>query len=250
MAVTRIAVVGATGSNGRLAVDYALSLGLKVRAGTRSPRRLAPREGVDVVKTDALVPDQVASLIDGCDALILAHGDDAKPENNYRIIAAAVAVAPPEMPIALMSAISVTQDVPAFSDVLDWRRRGERLLARSRRKYAIIRPGWFDGHSPGDDRIVLEQGDRTPLRSMRGVRRRHIAEALVEAVRTEEASSRTVEIFSEPGEPVIDVHALFGECAPDPVGSLDGVSDPAGLPLSDEPARVREDLGAYDQRFL
>lgn len=250
MAVGTVAVVGATGSNGSLVVTHARSLGLHVRAGTRSPHKIAPTEGVEVVEADALVPEQLAALIDGCDALILAHGDDAHPENNYTIIANAVAVAPRDLPIALMSAIAVTQDIPAFADILDWRRRGERLLRASRENYTIVRPGWFDGHSPGDDRLVFEQGDRTPLRSMRGVRRQHIAEALVGAVLSDGARSRTVEIFSTAGAPVTDIGDLFAACTSDPPGVLDGVHDPAGLPLSGEPAQVRADLAPDDQRFL
>ena len=177
--------------------------------------------------------------------VVLAHGNDAAPESNYRVIAAAVETLPAGTPGSLMSAIAVTQDIPAFSEILEWRRRGERLLRASALWHTIIRPGWFDGHSPGDDRPEMEQGDATPLGAMRGVQRRHIAAALVEAVRTPAAARRTLELFSGPGEPIDDWPEAFAALDADTADRLDGVHDPAGLPLAEEPAAVRDALRKY-----
>ncbi|AGS35575.1 NmrA family protein [Corynebacterium maris DSM 45190] len=246
---TTLAIVGATGSNGRLAVAHALDHGLQVRAVNRSTRRARRVLGghlddpnLTLHEADATDARQLAPVVDGVDAVVLAHGNDAEPESNYRVIATAVETLPAGTPVSLMSAIAVTQDIPAFSEILEWRRRGERLLRASALRHTIIRPGWFDGHSPGDDRPEFEQGDATPLSAMRGVRRRHIAAALVEAVCTPAAAGRTLELFSGPGEPVDDWPEAFATLEADTSDRLDGVHDPTGLPLSGEPASVREDL--------
>lgn len=247
-----VAIIGATGSNGRLAAAYALQHGMKVRADNRSARRARRILGEHLAdpnltlhEADATDAGQLAPVLDGVDAVVLAHGNDAAPESNYRVIAAAVQTLPAGTPVALMSAIAVTQDIPAFAEILEWRRRGERLLRASALRHTIIRPGWFDGHSPGDDRAELEQGDATPLGAMRGVQRRHIAAALVEAVRTPVAAGRTLELFSGPGAPVDDWPEAFAALEADTPDRLDGARDPAGLPLAEEPAVVREDLRKY-----
>jgi uncharacterized protein YbjT (DUF2867 family) len=247
-----LAIVGATGSNGRLAVAHALDHGLKVRAVNRSARRARrilsahlDDPNLTVHEADATDVRQLAPVLEGVDAVVLAHGNDAEPESNYRVIAAAVETLPAGTPVSLMSAIAVTQDIPAFSEILEWRRRGERLLRASALRHTIIRPGWFDGHSPGDDRPEMEQGDATPLGAMRGVQRRHIAAALVEAVRTPAAARRTLELFSGPGEPIDDWPEAFAALDADTADRLDGVHDPAGLPLAEEPAAVRDALRKY-----
>jgi uncharacterized protein YbjT (DUF2867 family) len=43
--------------------------------------------------------------------------------------------------------------------LLDWKRRSERLVRASGAPSTIVRPGWFDAVGPGDDRLVLEQTD-------------------------------------------------------------------------------------------
>ncbi len=248
---SRIAIIGATGSNGRLTVDVALERGMVVRAASRSAIRarriLGERENLEIVEADGTDPAAVAGVVDGVDAVILTHGKDSAPEAvNYRVIATVLEAlanrGAPSPHLSLMSAIAVTQNVPAWAEVLEWRRRGERLIRASRVPYTIIRPGWFDGHSPGDDRAVLEQGDRTPLNAMRGVSRRHLAEALVESTLNQAANYRTIELFSGPGEPITDWGALFARTDVDPAGSVDGVHDLTGLPLEHEPPRVLEDL--------
>lgn len=249
--VTTVAIFGATGSNGRLAVEVALGKGLRVRAVSRSASRarriLGEHPDLEIVEADGTDLDAVRRIVDGVEGVILAHGKDSAPESvNYGVIATALdALAQAEGPsphLSLMSAIAVTQNVPAWAEVLEWRRRGERLIRASQVPYTIIRPGWFDGHSPGDDRVILEQGDRTPLNAMRGVSRRHIAEALVESLFTGSANYRTVEIFSGPGEPVTDWDGLFAATDVDPAASIDGVHDLTGLPLEHEPPVVLDDL--------
>lgn len=68
-----------------------------------------------------------------------------------------------ELPrIVLMTSIGVTQSGGAYRDLLEWKRRSERLLRASGARYTIVRPGWFDNVSAGQDALALEQGDTEP----------------------------------------------------------------------------------------
>jgi hypothetical protein len=94
--------------------------------------------------------------------------------------------------------------------------------------------------APGDDRLVLAQGDRRSG----AVGRDQVAETLVRSLLTDTARNRTVELFAVAGEASDDWTALFAAAEPDRPGSLDGAADPAGPPLANEPARVRRDVEA------
>ena len=130
-------------------------------------------------------------------------------------------------------------------DVLDWKRRGERLLRASGLPYTIVRPGWFDAGTGNAHRVDLRQGD---LLEYAAVRREHVAETLVQALRHRGARARTVEVFSTDGPPVTDWGAAFEGTDPDRPGSLDGVHDRPGLPVDREPDQVRADLRRFDRR--
>jgi hypothetical protein len=48
-----------------------------------------------------------------------------------------------------------------------------------------------------------------------------------------------------PGEAPRDLEPLFAALDPDEPDSLDGIRDEDNMPLTDEPARVRDDLEAF-----
>lgn len=56
------------------------------------------------------------------------------------------------------------------------------------------------------------------------------------------ANRKTFELVAERGPATADLDALFARLDADAAGALDAVRDAANMPLSDEPARVREDL--------
>src|SRR4051794_16598556 len=93
---------------------------------------------------------------------------------------------------------------------------------------------------PGDDRLVLGQGDR----GSGAVGRGQLAEVLVRSLLSDTAVGRTFELFAVEGEPPSDWAQLFATTATDHPGSLDGAADPAGPPLAAEPPRVRRDVEA------
>ncbi|MGW2478145.1 NAD(P)H-binding protein [Streptomyces sp. NPDC001665] len=118
-------------------------------------------------------------------------------------------------------------------------RRGERLLRAGGLPYTIVRPGWFDDGSDALQRVDLRQGDLTEYGP---VRRDHIAETIVQALLTESATGRTVEVFSADGPVLTDWPGAFRAADPDRPGDLGGARDRPGPPLHAEPKRVRADL--------
>jgi hypothetical protein len=64
---------------------------------------------------------------------------------------------------------------------------------------------------------------------------------LIEAALNPSGEHRTVEVFSEPGEPVTDFEGLLAATRPDTETGR-GVLDRILVPLEDEPARLRADI--------
>jgi uncharacterized protein YbjT (DUF2867 family) len=245
---TRVLVVGATGSIGRRVVPAAARHGLAVHALARDvgrARHLLP--GAAVVAGDLANladPDGLAPAVADVDAVVFTHGSasGAYEEVDYGGVAAVLrALGQRRARIALMTSINVTRaDAGAYQGLMDWKRRSERLVRASGLPYTIVRPGWFDMTGPGDDRLVLAQGDR----GSGAVSREQVAEVLVQALLSDTAAGRTFELFAVEGEPPADWPQLFATTAPDHPGSLDGAVDPAGPPLAAEPPRVRRDVEA------
>jgi uncharacterized protein YbjT (DUF2867 family) len=246
---TRVLVVGATGSIGRHVVDSAARHGLAVRALARNvdrARHLLP--GAEVVEGDLTAPDTLTAAVRDVDAVVFTHGSatGAYADVDYGGVAGVLhAVDGRPVRIALMTSINVThRDNGAYQELMDWKRRSERLVRASGLPYTIVRPGWFDMTGPGDDRLVLAQGDR----GSGAVRREQVAEVLVRSLLTDTAMGRTVELFAVDGKPPSDWAALFATAAADTAGVLDGVADPEDVPLDAEAARVRRDVTALRGR--
>ena len=70
-----VVVFGATGSTGRLVVEFALSAGHVVTAFVRDPKRMPlTHPHLRIVKGDAMDPASVASAVQGADAVICTLG--------------------------------------------------------------------------------------------------------------------------------------------------------------------------------
>ena len=247
--MSRTLVLGGTGSIGRLVVARLAELGQHPRFLTRNPHRargvLADRvNAVDVVAGDLSDASSVERALSGMDAVVLTHGapygSGEYADVDYGAVPALLeALGGRVLPVVLMSSIGVTGTGGSSRDLLNWKRRGERLLRASGLPYTVVRPGWFDALTGTEAHVDLRQGDRTEYGP---VRREHVAETLVQALRTPAARGRTVEVFSTDGPPVTDWDAAFAATDPDLPGRLDGVHDRSGLPLDHEPERVRDDL--------
>jgi uncharacterized protein YbjT (DUF2867 family) len=154
----------------------------------------------------------LAAALDGVEAVIMTHGA-AYGSGNYEAVdygavpALLTALEGRQVRVALMSSIGVTGTGGSSRDLLNWKRRGERLLRVSGLPYTIVRPGWFDAGSGSQQCVELRQGDRTEYGP---VRREHVAETLVQAICSPSAIAKTVEVFSTDGAPIGDWDAAFG----------------------------------------
>jgi uncharacterized protein YbjT (DUF2867 family) len=245
---TSVLVVGATGGIGRRVVAAAQQHGLDVRALVRDPataERLLP--GADLVPGDLEKTGTLGAAVAGVDGVVFTHGGNGSPDAARRIdyggVAAVLQALDGRTPrIALMTSIGVSRRGAyggSTGQLLDWKRRSERLVRASGAPYTIVRPGWFDAVGPGDDRLVLEQTDT----GNGGIGRDQLAEVLVRSLLTDTAVNRTFELFAEAGPAPTDWTGLFGALTPDPAGGLDAAGDPATLPtIGEEPPPVREHI--------
>ena len=244
--MSRVLLIGGTGSIGRLVASHLLELGDSVRVLTRDPSRAARSAGaaVEVVTGDLTNAAGLVAAFEDVQAVVMTHDAQYGSGDYERIDYGAVpallaALEGRKVRVALMSSIGVTSTGGSSRDLLNWKRRGERLLRASGLPYTIVRPGWFDAGSRTERRVELRQGDRTEHGP---VRRDHVAQTLAHALHTPTALSRTVEVFSTTGPPTTEWASAFAGTDPDVTGSLDGIYDRRGLPLDREPERVRTDL--------
>jgi uncharacterized protein YbjT (DUF2867 family) len=251
---SRVLVVGATGGIGRRVVAAAQRHDLPVTALVRDLARGESRlPGVELAQGDLEQPACLESAVRGIDAVVFTHGGPGSPDSARRIdyggVASVLRALDGQTPrIALMTSIGVSRREAPDSSVgqlLDWKRRSERLVRASGAPYTIIRPGWFDNVGPGDERLVFEQGDT----GNGSIGRDQLAEVLVRSLLTDTATGRTFELIAEAGAPSADWDGLFGALTPDTAGALDGAADPDDLPpVDDEPPVVREDLAHLGAR--
>lgn len=246
--IADVLMVGATGSIGRFAVQAAQRHGLRPRALVRDVQRaeqLLP--GVELVQGDLEDPVSLRRALHGADALVLTHGSgtDARPDarahidyGGVRNILLALGDARPR--VALMTSIYATRgDIPGATP---WKRRSERLLRASGVPHTVVRPGWFDHAGPTQRRLVLDQGGTADG----GIARDQIAETLVRSLLSDTALGKTFELTAAEGEEQKDWSALFAALKADTPDSVDGVLDPANLPIEDEPPALRADLEAAE----
>ena len=249
-----VLVVGATGSIGRLVVEQVLRRAHSVRALVRDTGRARDLPAqAECVVGDLTKPASLVAAVEGIDAIVFTHGGDgggkaAAEQVDYGGVRNVLrALGSRTARIALMTAIGVTDRAGAFNRatrIHDWKRRGERLVRASGLPYTIVRPGWFDLQAPGQDRLVFLQGDTRHAGnpSDGAIARRQIAEVLVASLSSAAALRKTFELVAERGPAPKDLEPLFAALQADPPGTLDAVHDSPNMPLSAEPASVRQDL--------
>jgi uncharacterized protein YbjT (DUF2867 family) len=245
--MSRVLLIGGTGSIGRLVAGRLLDLGDTPRVLTRHPdRALEGLSGMraEVAAGDLTDPGSLASVVNDADAVVMTHGAPYGSGDYEAVDYGAVptlldALEGRHLQVVLMSSIGVTTIGGSSRELLSWKRRGERLLRASGLPYTIVRPGWFDVGTGIEQRVDLHQGDLTEYGP---VRREHVAETLVQALRTPQAIARTVEVFSTDGPQVTDWDGAFAATDADQPNAIDGAHDRPGPPPDQEPERVRTDL--------
>ncbi|MBX3132412.1 MAG: SDR family oxidoreductase [Gemmatimonadaceae bacterium] len=90
-----LALFGATGRVGTRVLEYAIADSHRLRALVRDPAKLAPRDSLEVVQGDVLVPADVERTVAGTDAVISTLGGagvddpgDAQSQGMRNIVAA------------------------------------------------------------------------------------------------------------------------------------------------------------------
>jgi uncharacterized protein YbjT (DUF2867 family) len=244
--VSRVLVIGATGSVGRLAVMEGLRSGYLVRALVRhasQARQFAPE--VEVVVGDLTQSDSLEQAVDGVDGIVFTHGSYGAAPGPEAVDYGAVrnvltVLGGRQARIALMTTIGVTDRKGAH----DWKRRGERLVRVSGMPYTIVRPGWFDMNDPDEHRLALLQGDKrqsgTPSDGV--ISRRQLAHVLIWSLRSHGALRKTFELVAEPGPQQKDLDAVAARLDSDEKGALDAARDMANMPLDKEPLQIQEEL--------
>jgi uncharacterized protein YbjT (DUF2867 family) len=240
--------IGATGSIGVHVIAVALEEGWNVRALVRDAAQ-AQRlpAGVQPVVGDLTRAETLAQAVAGVDGVVFTHGSNGRPPGPEAVDYGAVrnvltALAGRPARIALMTTIGSTDRKGAH----DWKRRGERLVRASGLPYTIVRPSWFDCNEPDQLQLVMLQGDK-PLKgdpSDGQISRRLLARVLVRSLRSPAAQGKTFELHSRRGPEQADYEPLFAALDADVPGALEGARDPKNMPLEQEPAHIREQLGA------
>lgn len=211
-----------------------------------------------MVVGDITRPETLSDAVQGVDAVVFTHGSngskadmEAVDYGGVRNVLTALGDQPAR--VALMTLIGITNRSGSYNrstEGPDWKRRSERLVRASGRPYTIVRPGWFDYNASDEQMPVFLQGD---LRRSGGpddgaVSRRQIARVLIAGLATDAANRKTFELVAAQGEAPSNLEPLFVVLDSDEPNSLEGVRDEDNMPLSREPARVRDDLEAVAQR--
>ncbi|MFJ5329065.1 SDR family oxidoreductase [Pectobacterium versatile] len=249
-----ILVVGATGSIGRHVVDVALEQGNRIIGLCRSAAKAARLPaGANTILADVTKPETLQGAIPSVDAVVFTLGSDGLGKNGamtidyggvYHVL---MALRSQKIRIALMTSIGVTDRTGSYNqrtEAHDWKRRSERLVRASGHPYTIVRPGWFDYHSPDQHHITLLQGDQrhtgTPDDGV--ISRRQIAEILVASLTDNAAINKTFELVAERGSAQANLTPLFAALAADRAEKNDGIFDIDNMAEALEPAHVKEAL--------
>lgn len=239
--------VGATGSIGGPVIIQALADGYRVRALVRNRQHKLP-DGIEAVVGDLTQPETLNAAIEGIQRIVFTHGSygNAEAVDYAGVLNVLNALNGRPARIALMTAIAVTDRKGAH----DWKRRAERLVRASGNPYTIVRPGWFDYNKPNERKLMMLQGDQrqsgTP--SDGAIARDQLAKVLVRSLRSDAAAFKTFELVASAGEEQPDLNNVFASLEAD-ISSLDGARDQPNMPFEREPAAIRADFAATQQRF-
>jgi len=237
----RILALGGTGSVGKLVVRHALDQGHDVVVLTRKPLRanIALPSAATVVKGDVTTSAGLTEALDGVDAIISTLDGDPETTEFGGVHNVLTALAGRRVHFVLMSSIATNN--AGRLDVLDWKRRGERLVRVSGNDFTIVRPGWFDAQPAGHQALTFAQTyklwDIGPGAAAIG--RQQIARTLVAAAGNPAANQKTFDLFASPGTAPTELDPQFAALTADPVGALDGSYDRDDLPFDRETTAIQ-----------
>lgn len=207
----KVAVIGAAGKTGRLAVAEALVRGHEVVAVVRDPARVAlAHERLTTAQADARDEAELTAALAGADAVISTLGRSSQGKAVQPVFTAAMRATLAAMRTNGASRLAVisAQGVGAESDAglalglrvmrallgkaVDDMREMERLVMGSDLQWTIARPGGLSDKPKGP--YLVEPGDA--LKGHPRTRRADLAEVLVLAVTEERWPRQAVVVAS------------------------------------------------------
>lgn len=207
----KIAVLGANGKTGRLAVEEALRRGHQVVAAVRNPARVAAEdERLTVARADAFDESSLEKAFAGVDAVISTLGRSTQKGPNKPVFAAAMRNTLSAMKsndvhrLSVISAQGVSEESDAglapmlrvlrfmLGSAIDDMREMEHLVKASETVWTIVRPGGLNNQPKGQ--YVVSPGNA--LKGHGRTRRADLAEVLVLAVTEEPWPGQAVVVAS------------------------------------------------------
>ena len=210
-----LAITGASGKTGWRIADEALRRGQSVRAivrpGSVLPAQLEGRDQLTVIRTELGNGPALQQALQGCEALVIATG--ARPSVDLAGPLKVDALAIRDQ-IAACKATGVSRVVLVsslcagrwlhplnlFGLILVWKRLGEQWLEQSGLDWTIVRPGGLsEDDSRADGEGIVYSGADT--QESNSIPRRLVARVCLDALESDGAIERIIEITSSPQQP-------------------------------------------------
>ncbi len=210
--MTCIAVTGASGKTGWRVVQEALGRGWSVKAILRPGSEVpAGLEGAELVRLELADSAALAAALSGCDALVIATGARPSVDLSGPLKVDALAIRSQIAAcrdaglkrVVLVSSLCSGRwfhPLNLFGLILVWKGVGERWLAASGLDWTVVRPGGLKETEDG----LEAQGIRftgPDQQESDSIPRRLVARVCLDAVASEAAIGRIIEITSSPEQP-------------------------------------------------
>lgn len=214
----KVLVVGATGSTGQAVVRELQTRSIPCRALVRDPNQAQAMfgKGLEIVAGNVLDRYLLREALGDADRIICATG--ARPSLNVfapfqvdylgtkNLVNAAQTQGIQHFVIVSSLLTSVFwHPLNLFWLVLFWKKQGEQHLINSGLTYTIVRPGGLT-NTPSSDPLVMQKAD-TLFKGR--IPRSVVAQVCVEALFTEAARNKIVEIITSPHAPGLTIPELF-----------------------------------------
>ncbi|WP_327305622.1 NAD(P)H-binding protein [Streptomyces sp. NBC_01298] len=185
MSSTQILVTGATGQVGREVLSQLIGAGVPVRAGARTPSRLAAPETVEVVEADLGRPETLPAALAGIEKVFLY----AVPQGIGEFLAAAQQAGVKH--VVLLSSQTVTESFPGQEPITEMHRSVEEAIVESGIAYTFLRPHNFASN-------ILMWGWPESIRAEQKVRFPY-PESHSDVIHEKDIAAVAVKALTEPG---------------------------------------------------
>eukprot|EP01025_Chloroclados_australasicus_P055304 TRINITY_DN6663_c0_g1_i2.p2 TRINITY_DN6663_c0_g1~~TRINITY_DN6663_c0_g1_i2.p2 ORF type:complete len:311 (+),score=32.92 TRINITY_DN6663_c0_g1_i2:74-934(+) len=227
----KVFVAGATGGTGECVVKNLLEKKVETVAFVRDvqkAQKLFPTsEYLTVIEGDIQQYASIPPAMEGCNVVVSALGiSDFNILSPFLVdfqgvanVAACAKNLGAEKIVCVSSigADEIITPLNLFGGVLFWKKRGEEAVQRSGIDYTIVRPGGLrnelkSGEQPRN--IVMKKANTYgfepgKIRTPKAILRSQVADVVVEALVSENARNKVVEIVTDEGAPMISIEDQF-----------------------------------------